>query len=463
MKRLISLIVGINLCMGLFAIGLEESIQMARRNNKELLMAHEDVVKAEATYYDVRGTLLPQISLQGSYALNTTYLPDSALPKLPQVSAMLDSTSATDNENLIAGMLDGIMSGMIPSSPQKEASLAMQLKLDQVLFLGGKLVNGIRAVDRYRSVQKLAYSVKEQDVVLNTTQIFYQSLLAGKLAEIQQEGLSTAQRHLSRVELLFSEGQVSEFDLLRARLEVAKLEPQVMAANNQYELALAAFRKQIGTEDESVIPEGEFVLPLVEEMDLAAAQSLGLQNRTELELLDIATQIQEIKYNAERGNYLPNVALSASAALYSAADEYAIQKDDFGTRYSIGIGFSLPIFTGLSNRNKIAYTKHDYIQAKLRQRDSEELVLLQIKQNHQKLHHALENYRVQEQNIQMAQRNLELAQLRFENQLGIQLEVFDAQITLSSIKLQYNNAIYEVIAAEREFTKSIGQNLIVER
>jgi outer membrane protein TolC len=63
----------------------------------------------------------------------------------------------------------------------------------------------------------------------------------------------------------------------------------------------------------------------------------------------------------------------------------------------------------------------------------------------------------------MAQRNLELAQLRYENNLGIQLEVFDAQITLSSIKLQYYSAIYEVIAAEREFTKSIGQKLIAER
>lgn len=463
MKKLFSLIIGINLIIGLFGIGLEESIQMARRNNKELLMAHEDVVKADATYYDVRGSLLPQVSLQGSYALSTTYLPDSALPKLPKVSAMLDSTTATDNENLIAGMLDGIMSGMIPSSPKKEGALAMQLKMDQVLFLGGKLINGIRAVDRYRSVQKLAYSVKEQDVILKTTQIFYQTLLAGKLAEIQQEGLTTAQKHLSRVELFFREGQVSEFDLLRARLEVAKLQPQVLAAQNQYELALAAFRKQIGAADESTVPEGEFVLPLIEEMDLDTAQKLGLKNRTELELLDIATQIQEIKYNAERGNYLPNVGLSASAALYSAADEYAIQKDDFGTRYSIGIGFSLPIFTGLSNRNKIAYTKHDLAQARLKQRDTQELILLQIKQNHQKLHHALENYQVQAQNIQMAQRNLELAQLRYENQVGIQLEVFDAQITLSGIKLQYNNAIYEVIAAERDFTKSIGQNLIVER
>lgn len=463
MKKWISLILAITGCLALGAISLEESIEMARRNNKELLMAAEEVSKADETYKDVRGMLLPQLNLQGGYNLNTTYLPDSATGGMPSVSSMLDADTATDNENTIAGALDGIVGSLMPSSPQKEGSLAMQLKMDQVLFLGGKLINGIRAVDRFRSVQRLSYSVKEQEVILATTQIFYQSILAGKLAEIQEEGLATAQRHLTRVELLSAEGQVSEFDLLRARLEVAKLEPQVLAARNQYDLALAAFRKQIGVNDDSVVPEAEFVLPLLMEMDLEDAQRLGLANRTELELLDIATQIKQIQYNAERGNYLPNVALSASASLFTAADEYAIQRDDFGRQYSVGIGFSLPIFTGLSNRSKIAYARHDLSQAQLQQREVQELIALQIKQNHQKLHHAVENYRVQQQNIQMAQRNLELAQLRFENNVGIQLEVFDAQIMLSSIKLQYYNAIYEVIAAEREFTKSIGRKLIAER
>jgi outer membrane protein len=463
MKKWISLILGLGLSYALTAITLDESIRIARRNNKELLMAHEEVSKADETYKDVRGMLLPQLNLQGGYNLDTTYLPDSATGGVPSVTDMLDADTATDNENTIAGALDGIVGVLMPSSPQKEGSLAMQLKMDQVLFLGGKLINGIRAVDRFRSVQRLSYAVKEQDVILQTTQVFYQTILAGKLAEIQAEGLETAQRHLNRVELLSREGQVSEFDLLRARLEVAKLEPQVLAARNQHELALAAFRKQIGTDDESVIPEGEFVLPPVIEMELEEAQRQGLANRTELELLDIATQIKQIQYNAEKGNYLPNVALSASASLFTAADEYAIQRDDFGRQYSVGIGFSLPIFTGLSNRSKIAYAKHDLAQTKLQQLDAQELIVLQIKQNHQKLHYALENYRVQEQNIQMAQRNLELAQLRYENHVGIQLEVFDAQIMLSSIKLQYLNAIYEVIAAEREFTKSIGQKLIAER
>lgn len=459
MKRPLLLITMIALGLSLSAISLEESLQMAKSNNKTLLMAKEDVFKADETYKDVRGNLLPQLSLQGAYSLSKTYLPDSAVPSFGSISSYLDDTTASDNDYILAGAMDAMISSMIPSSPKNEGSLALQLKMDQVLFLGGKLINGIKAVDRFRSVQKLRYSLTEEQIILETTKLFYQTILAGKLAEIQAEGLKTAQRHLNRVEVFNQEGQVSEFDLLRARLEVAKLQPELLAAQNQYELALAAFRKQIGTDDPDVVPDGEFVLPESFKISLEDALAAGKKNRTELELVDISTQIMQIKYNAEKGNYLPNVALSADYSLYTAADELAIQRDDFGSRFSVGIGFQIPLFTGLSNTSKRNYAKHDLIQAKLQQRDAEELIELQIKQNHQKLEHAWQNYEVQQQNIRLAERSLELAQVRYENQVGIQLEVFDAQIMLSAIKLQYYNAIFEVIAAERDFQKSIGNPL----
>ncbi|MCB5277700.1 MAG: TolC family protein, partial [Candidatus Cloacimonetes bacterium] len=135
MKRWITLILSASCCMALSAISLEESINMARQNNKNLLMAAREIDKADEQYRDVRGSLLPQLNLQGSYSLSKTYLPDSAGGVIPSVTDMLDEDEATDTDKLIAGALDGIVGGMIPSSPQEEGSLAMQLKMDQVLFL----------------------------------------------------------------------------------------------------------------------------------------------------------------------------------------------------------------------------------------------------------------------------------------------------------------------------------------
>lgn len=455
MKRLLLVSgFGLMLCL-LGGIGLEESIDLARQNNRQLLIAKEEVEKAKDTYNDVRGMLLPQLTLQGGYELSRTNLPPNALPKPVSLMPGL-SDAATDDDYYLAGTLEHVVNSMIPSSPQDAASVALQLKMTQVLFLGGKLINGIKAVDRYRSIQRLSYEVEEQNLVLKTTEIFYQCLLAEKLAKVQADGLAIANRHLQRVEDFFTEGMVSEFDLLRARLEVAKLQPQVLQAENNYQLALAAFKRHLGSEETGLKPEGEFVLPPDWELELEDALSAGNRDRTELELADIATQVAEIKYNAERGNYLPNIALQADYSLYTAADDFSIERDDFGSRYSIGIGIQIPLFTGLSNTSKRRHAKSEFYQAKLQQRDYEDLIALEIKQNWQSWHHALENYQAQTQNIRMAERSLELAQARFESQVGIQLEVFDAQITLSGIRLQYLNSVYEVIINQLKLKKSIG-------
>jgi outer membrane protein TolC len=467
MKRFIILLLFMLLAaISVSALNLEECIKLAMSNNKDLLAAQEDKAMADELYYDVRGNLLPQISLQGGYQLKTTWLPNSAVPGKMDFMPALSSGASADDSTL-AGILTGFANNMIPGSPQKEGSLAAQIQLNQILFSGGRLINGITAVARYRSIQLLQILLIKQELYKKTMDMFYQTILAKKVWEIQQEGLVTANRHLSRVQILNTEGQVSEFDLLRAQLEVVKLKPEVVSAKNNYELALAALKKHIGTTDEAFTADGDFILPAQSEyfdlaqpdslmIDLHTAQANAATRRLELKLAAINSEIQGIRYRAEKGNYLPNVMLTADYSLFTAADEYAIEGDDFGSAFNVGIGFSIPLFTGFSNTAKRSYARHGWMQAQIKETDASEWINLEVKQTYQNLETALENYRVQLENIRLAERSLQLAQVRFENQVGIQLEVFDAQIMLSSVKLSYYNSIYEVISANHNLKKAMG-------
>ena len=460
MKKLLLPAMFVMLCFAASAssLSLNQCLEMAKQNNKDLLSAKEDIQIADELYYDVRGMLLPQVTLQGAYSLNKTWLPDSSLPAKVNFIGALDS-SASSNDSTLAGILTGFANSMIPSSPMKEGSFATQLKLEQILFSGGKLINGIHAVNRYRSIQKLRYTLAEQDVIAKTTETFYQTILARKVYDIQLESLDIASKHLARVELLNQEGQISDYDVLRAKLEVAKLKPNVVQSRNMSELAISALKKQIGTSDEDISFEGDFVLPDSLTESLSEAQALAEKQRIELKLIAINTEIMQIKYKAEKGNYLPNVALTAGYSIFTSADEYAIESKDFGSAASIGIGFSIPIFTGFSNTAKRSYAKHGFYQAQIKETDTQELIALEVKQNWQNLQYALETYRVQLENIKLAERSLQLAQVRYENQVGIQLEVFDAQIMLSGIKLSYYNSIFEVINATQKLKKAMGFTL----
>jgi outer membrane protein len=469
MKRyLLTLLLLCLAAMNLAAMTLDQCLEQAKANNKELLAAKEDKLMADQLYYDVRGSLLPQLKLQGGYNLTKTWLPNSSIPASHDFTTDLSGTASADDSTL-ADTMTGIVSSMIPSSPIKEGSFATQLQFSQILFEGGRLINGINAVGKYRSIQSLKIDLLKQELVTKTTDMFYQTILARKVWEIQEEGLATATKHLNRVAILNTEGQVSEFDLLRARLEVAKYKPQVVQARNNYELALSALKKQIGNTDTDFVPEGEFILPSSIgdatahsdslAIDLETAQQYAATKRIELKLANINSEINHIKYKAEKGNYLPSVMLTADYSIFTAADEYAIQKDDFGSSFGIGVGFSVPLFTGLSNTSKRKYAKHQWNQAQIKENDAKDGINLQVKQTYQNLQTALENYRVQIENIKLAERSLQLAQVRYDNQVGIQLEVFDALMMLNSVKVSYYNSIYEVISANQQFQKAMGYTL----
>lgn len=143
-------------------LSLEDCILLAKENNKTLQKAQQEVSKYKADYNNVRGSLFPQISLNAGYQYKRTELPESAVMEMPSLSDMLNpltgSASGTDNtlyenEQIIAETIDGAFSSLIPEKVQKENSAFANLKLDQVIFMGGKLINGINVAGKLYHLQ----------------------------------------------------------------------------------------------------------------------------------------------------------------------------------------------------------------------------------------------------------------------------------------------------------------------
>ncbi|MCD4828625.1 MAG: TolC family protein [Candidatus Cloacimonetes bacterium] len=467
--RLLTLLLILPLLMS--ALTLEEAVERARQHNRALQKARENIAAIDAEYRNVRGSLFPQISFAGSYQLSKTWLPDSAVPVLPSVTDMLynsddlaqphglNDTLLMSNDQAIAGFLDDALGGLTPASEQEEASLAAQLKLDQVVFMGGRLINGLRVVAKVKTLTRRSYFVLEQQVVFETTDLFYAALLTRRVVDIQREALDTAQRHYDLVQQMFAQGVVSEYDRLRAELEVAKMRPELTDVENNYRLVMERLRDQIGWEEGELTLEGEIAMPAVEHLALEAAIAEGLANRTELELASVQVDINEVLYHTERGNYLPNIAISAMYSKFTASSDFSIEADDFGDMWQVGIGFQMPLFTGMSNTAKRAGARHELNKSRLDLRELQEMIELDVRNSWQQLQHDLENVATQENNIALAQKGLTIAEARFENNVGIQLEVLDAQMLYKSTRLQYLQSVYRAIMSWEALQKSLGRTL----
>jgi outer membrane protein TolC len=439
-------------------VTLSDAINLAVSNNKDLLQAQEEMYKYRSDYNNIKGNLLPQLKFNAGYQYKHTRLPDSLVP--PQFSlkeTVEDEPDYTDTDIVIAEFFDYVIAGFIPGQTQKENSVSAGLELSQVVFMGGKLINGISIAGKLYTLQERKYFLTEQDVKYNTVELFYQCLLLQNVWEIQQEALELATRYSSQVTDMFDEGLVSEYDYLRAKLEAEKLKPQVQEAKKNYALAMKYFQNHLGIV-EDIYLKGEIILPTMNVMDMDNSVEQGMQNRVELELSALNVEVNRINLRYEKGNFLPNIGISAQANQF-AQSANAINRDDWGHYFQIGIGFSMPLFTGFSNTAKIKKARHSYRQAQLSNTDLTEKIELDIRNRYLTLQSELEKLSIQDQNTALAERGLTIAEARYQNQVSNQLEIFDAQLQLKSAKLSQRKALFDTIIAYEAYKKSIGLKL----
>jgi len=443
-------------CLQTLTLGLQESIKLAEQNNKELQQAWEEVEKYRQDYKNVRGNLLPQINFSAGYQFKKTELSDSAIPPSMYLIDMLED-GATTNDTLIAGFIDQSLEELIPRKISDEYSAYGQLKLDQVVFMGGKLINGINIAGKLYHLQEKNYFLVKQEIVFGTIDKYYLTKLAEKVADIQRDALDLAERYYHQVNDMYEQGLVSEYDKLRAQLEYLKLQPEMMEAEKKSLLAKTDFQNYLGIEEKPLLID-EIEMKEMEDFDLELALQEGLRNRIEIELSELNIDVQKVNHRYEKGNFLPNIGISAEYNYFSQSSEN-IEREDWGNYYQIGIGFSMPIFSGFSNTAKSAKARHNLKQAEIQHKDVLEMIELDIRNTWLQWQTDLEKVKTQKENVALAEKGLQIAQARYENQVSNQLEVFDAQLQLKSARLSYLNATYEALISYEKLKKAMGREL----
>ena len=161
--------------------------------------------------------------------------------------------------------------------------------------------------------------------------------------------------------------------------------------------------------------------------------------------------MMEIQHTAYKGSYLPNILLTAEATAFTASGDYKVHKDEFGHLYQAGIAFQMPIFTGFSNDAKIKQAKHDLKKSKLNKMNTEDLISIEITNNWNSMETAKQQLSVQEKNILTAEKGYQIANERYQNNIGIQLEILDAQTQLNAAKVSYIQALHQLNLAVNSF------------
>lgn len=427
-------------------LSLEDAVRLAMKHNSDLQTARLEVDKSDARVSEAWGYTMPSVDLSGQYMRfidkPTTYFPDIIMYPL---FSLIDTTFKQKPRG-----------GFVPISVVPSYSASTTLMVRQILFNGAVFV-GVGAASTYSQLARDLYYAKQVETANKARKAYYGALLAREALELVRSSLQNAEDNLKNVQLMRSQGIVSEYDELRASVGVENLRPIVIQNETNYNLALDNLRTTIGLSPEDVELTGALTFEAVGDSLLAQAPVALVESNPNLRVVRRQIDLNHAVVNAERSNYLPTIAAFGAYSYNASKDRFNFSTNDFFKSSQVGLSVSLSLFQGFQTSSRVE-------QAKLEQRKSEEQMNNLERTIRTGLHSILGNLKqaqkrveAQQKTAETAQRGYKIVTSRFLINAATQLEVNDAQLALNQAKVNRMQAIYDYLVASADLDQMLGR------
>lgn len=402
-----TILAGVGAPMAATPLTAEEVRRMALDFNRTYLSAEEDVIKAQTEVTTARSGALPDVSLTGSYNRNI---------KLP--SFFLNTGEET--VEFQAGFKN---------------DFAAAVSLRQSIWKGGKVFSALKIAKLYKNYSEQIKEQVKASVIFSAELLFYQAILEQSNLEVLNKAFEANSYNLEVVEKSFSQGMVSEFEVLRARVEKSNLMPQILAGESNLRLAKKRLKSFIGMD----LNEDIYLVEFDDDTSLAGLQPLAeltdmaLSSRPEMQQASYLKQIAKKAIGVARADYFPQLEAVSTYAWSAQSDDFTLSDNTVQT-WSAGLSLTVPIFKGGATKGKVRSSRADYQQTLLAENETRDAIKLEVEEAYDLLVQAKKSLDIQGVTIAQAEEGLSIANVRYESGVGTQLEVLSAQTALTQAR-----------------------------
>ena len=432
---------------------LDQAIEMALKNNREVKIAKLDVEKANAAVKEAFGYALPSLDVSGNFS----HFLEKPKMAFPDFEAML--TNATYNTLFEENVLPRDESKFLPMTSKlqsfaQENNYEASAQVTQILF-NSAVIRGIGASQIYLDLAKVQFNDAVSKTSLDVTKAFYGVLLSRDLLDITKSRFENASEHLSTIRSMRKQGLISDFDEMQAEIQVENIRPVIMQMEN---ILLSA---ENGLKILLNIPQ-ETHLAISGSMEysgdvLSSEQELiaeALESNMTIKTLKIKRQLDDEFTAIDRGNYWPTLAAFGNYSYAGSGEGWDFQNY---TSSMVGLTFSINLFQGGRTARKV---EQSVIVAK---QTDEQLSTLKdattagVTSKLNDLRRVRNLVELMQRNIELAERAYQISTDRYAEGLGSELEVKDSDVALSLAKTNYTNSVHDYIIAKAELDNLVGR------
>ncbi len=377
------------------ALTLEESLNIALKNNTNIRLAELDLKRTEEDITKARSGILPNVSLSYSYTRFDKSLSFGFTPR--------------DRHSYL-------------------------FELSQSIF-DKSLFDALKVASLSKELQKYILEDIKRDVENQTKQMFYALLYKKEVVKLAKENLSYWEENYRLVENQYKAG-------IKPKVELFRSKAQLESAGAQYEQTLADYRRSLEDfkaylrVEKDVEPEGSLRFE-EKKIDL----SRGVEGNSTILVAKKSLDVFERKIDVAKDAYFPTISGFATYQGSTGRRSFT-GGTEWISGYTFGFQLSYKIFDGFYRKANIAQANIDYMKQKENLLDTEYRIKAQLKKTVEDITSLRAQIKATEESLKAAEEALRLATERYKYGVGTQLEVLDARNNYNQTLSNYYMLLY---------------------
>jgi len=409
-------------------ITLDETIQLAKQNNLDLLMSQKDSAIAVENIKSAKIERAPFLSIGGYY----NYIGSPVLYRdFYSNDTLIDYYHHQTSWNIAAG---------IP------------------IYYGGKIKTQIAQSEIVSLIQNEMLRMTDNQIKLSIITQFYSLYKLYREVEIIEANVRSVKINIGQLESKVANGQNLISDLVRTQLQLSNFEIQVFKTWNEIDLLSSYLCIQTGLPNNTRLQPITVAMIIPEETkQFSQCLEEAFSNRNEIKQSVLQKNYSEMSLKMTKSFYKPFISGNAIYTTnFPVPGTFPPQSDilNYGA-VGVGLSYDLSSFYNLNHR-----VKADRLQIEL-----DEVNISQVRnQIEQEVKSAYVHFMESKSNVITYQKNVELSELnyrivksKYDNEFALIIDMIDAELQVNDSKLSLNKAIIEAIIQYHSLQYSMGK------
>ena len=407
---------------------VQQAVDYAKQNNVQVKNALLDYQVQQQTNREITSAAYPQLSANGTFQnyfnIPTNTIVFNGAPSTVQFGTKFNASGGFD---------------------------VSQLLFDGQVFVG--IIARSKALDFYAKQTEIT----EEMINVNVQKIYYQLVVGKQQMTSIDANITRFEKLLNDTKEIYKQGFAEKLDVDKVSVQLNNLQTEKIKVQSQLDAGNAGLKFLMNMPQKDLLVLADSITEDKIKNNILAGD-YKYEDRKEYQFLTIAKTLNEYNVRRYKLSQLPTLAAFGSYSKNAQRQTFDFfQGGSWFTTSVIGLRLSVPIFDGFAKSSRIQKAKIEVQRSNNSLEQLKASIDNDVVQARLKISAAVITLDNQKRNIELAEKVYNTTKIKYEQGLGNNQEIYNAQTELKVAQNNYYGSLYDAVIAKIDYLKATGK------